>query len=201
MKIITISRQFSSGGRELAKRMADVLGFDFYDKEMINLLMEESGFTRETIEEWQEKKTSSFLYNLYMSTQERPLSDQIYLAKTKIVNQLADKGSCVIVGNCGDYILRDRDNVLSFFIYAPMEERVKRVREVYGENPDNNPNIVKKRDRQRSDYYNHFTMSRFGDYRNFDACLNTTIGLDLTTDIMEEMVRRVFGGTADESGK
>ena len=182
--VITISREYGSGGRLIGQALAERLGIDFYDKEMIHLLMEESGFTRETIEEWQEKKTSSFLYNLYMSTQERPLSDQIYLAKTKIVNQLADKGSCVIVGNCGDYILRDRDNVLSFFIYAPMEERVKRVREVYGENPDNNPNIVKKRDRQRSDYYNHFTMSRFGDYRNFDACLNTTIGLDLTTDIM-----------------
>ena len=199
--VITISREYGSGGRLIGQALAERLGIDFYDKEMIHLLMDESGFTRETIEEWQEKKTSSFLYNLYMSTQERPLSDQIYLAKTKIVNQLADKGSCVIVGNCGDYILRDRDNVLSFFIYATMEERVKRVREVYGENPDNNPNIVKKRDRQRSDYYNHFTMSRFGDYRNFDACLNTTIGLDLTTDIMEEMVRRVFGGTADESGK
>ena len=199
--VITISREYGSGGRLIGQALAERLGIDFYDKEMIHLLMEESGFTRETIEEWQEKKTSSFLYNLYMSTQERPLSDQIYLAKTKIVNQLADKGSCVIVGNCGDYILRDRDNVLSFFIYAPMEERVKRVREVYGENPDNNPNIVKKRDRQRSDYYNHFTMSRFGDYRNFDACLNTTIGLDLTTDIMEAMDRRVFGGTTDESGK
>lgn len=112
--VITISREYGSGGRLIGQALAERLGIDFYDKEIINMLMEESGFTRETVEEWQEKKTSSFLYNLYMSTQERPLSDQIYLAKTKIVNELADKGSCVIVGNCGDYILRDRDNVLSF---------------------------------------------------------------------------------------
>ncbi len=142
--VITISREYGSGGRLIGQALAERLGIDFYDKEIINMLMEESGFTRETVEEWQEKKTSSFLYNLYMSTQERPLSDQIYLAKTKIVNELADKGSCVIVGNCGDYILRDRDNVLSFFIYAPMEERLERVRSVYGENEDNNPNFVKK---------------------------------------------------------
>ena len=91
--VITISREYGSGGRLIGQALAERLGIDFYDKEMIHLLMEESGFTRETIEEWQEKKTSSFLYNLYMSTQERPLSDQIYLAKTKIVNQLAEKGS------------------------------------------------------------------------------------------------------------
>ena len=85
--VITISREYGSGGRLIGQALAKRLGIDFYDKEIINMLMEESGFTRETVEEWQEKKTSSFLYNLYMSTQERPLSDQIYLAKTKVVSQ------------------------------------------------------------------------------------------------------------------
>ncbi|NCC00098.1 MAG: cytidylate kinase-like family protein [Clostridia bacterium] len=198
--VITISREFGSGGRLIGKALAERMGIDFYDKEMIHMLMEESGFTRETIEEWQEKKTSSFLYNLYMSTQERPLSDQIYLAKTKIVSELAEKSSCVIVGNCGDYILRDRDDVLSFFVYAPLEERMERVLKVYGENKDNNPNYVKKRDKQRSDYYNHFTMNRFGDYHNFDACINTTGGLELATDVLESMIKGIFGGTEDESG-
>ena len=84
--VITISREYGSGGRLIGQALAERLGIDFYDKEIINMLMEESGFTRETVEEWQEKKTSSFLYNLYMSTQERPLSDQIYLAKTKRKN-------------------------------------------------------------------------------------------------------------------
>lgn len=74
------------------------------------------------------------------------------------------------------------------------------MRTVYGENEDNNPNFVKKRDKQRSDYYNHFTMNRFGDYHNFDACINTTGGLELTTDILENMIRGIFGGTEDESG-
>ena len=198
--VITISREYGSGGRLIGEELAKRLGIGFYDKEIINLLMEESGFTRETIEEWREKKTSSFLYNLYMSTQERPLSDQIYLAKTKVINDLADKGSCVIVGNCGDYILRDRDNVLSFFIYAPLDERLERVRTVYGENPENSQVFVKKVDKQRSDYYNHFTMNRFGDYKNFDACLNTTVGLDLVTDIIEKMAKDKFGGAEDESG-
>lgn len=78
---------------------------------------------------------------------------------------------------------------------------MERVRTVYGENPDNMPNYVKKRDRQRSDYYNHFTMNRFGDYHNFDACMNTSIGLDLTTDILENTIRGVFGGAEDAAGR
>ena len=106
----------------------------------------------------------------------------------------------MIVGNCGDFILRDRDNVLSFFIYAPMAGRLERVRNVYGENPDDSQVFIKKIDKQRSDYYNHFTMNRFGDYKNFDACFNTTVGLDLTVDLIEKMVRETFGGTEDESG-
>ena len=187
--VITISREYGSGGRLIGKQLAERLGIDFYDKEMVHMLMEESGFTRQTIEEWQEKKTSSFLYNLYMSTQERPLSDQIYLAKTKIVNELADKSSCVIVGNCSDYILRDRENVLNFFIYAPIEERIQRVRELYKDENADQPNYVKKRDKQRSDYYNHFTMNRFGDYHNFDACINTSCGLDVAADVLEKMIR------------
>ena len=80
-----------------------------------------------------------------------------------------------------------------------LEQRMERVRTVYGENPDNMPNYVKKRDKQRSDYYNHFTMNRFGDYRNFDACMNTSIGLELTTDILENTIRGVFGGAEDAS--
>ena len=198
--IITISREYGSGGRLVGQALARRLGIEFYDKEIIHMLMEESGFTRETIEEWREKKTSSFLYNLYMTTQEKPLSDQIYLAKTKIVNQLADESSCVIVGNCGDYILRDRENVLNFFIYAPIEERMERVRNVYAENGDNNPSYVKKKDKQRSDYYNHFTMNRFGDYHNFHACINTTGGLNMAADVLENMINGFFGGTEDESG-
>lgn len=198
--VITISREYGSGGRLIGEALAKRLGISFYDKEMIDLIMQESGFARETIEEWREKKTSSFLYNLYMSTQERPVSDQIYLAKTKIVNELADKESCVIVGNCSDYILKERDNVLSFFIYAPIEEREARAKNIYGENLKDDPNYVKKMDRQRSSYYNHFTMNRFGDYKNFDACINTTIGLDLATDILEKLIKDTFGGIENESG-
>ena len=156
--VITISREYGSGGRLIGEALAKKLGFKFYDKEMINLLMEESGFTRETIEEWQERRTSSFLYNLYMSTQEKPLSDQIYLAKTRVVSDLADKESCVIVGNCADYILRDRPGVFSAFIYAPMEARMKRVQEVYHENQEGNPKFIQKKDKKRKRTYGFFKI-------------------------------------------
>ena len=193
--VITISREYGSGGRLIGKALAAKLGFKFYDKEMIHLLMEESGFTKETIEEWQERRTSSFLYNLYMSTQEKPLSDQIYLAKTRVVSELAEKESCVIVGNCADYILRDRENVFSAFIYAPMEERMKRVQEVYHENKEGNPKYIKNMDKKRNDYYNYFTMHRWGDCHNYDICVDSSLGIEITADMLYDVITEIYGGT------
>ena len=188
--IITISREYGSGGRLVGKKLAERLGLDFYDKEIIGMLAEESGLNKETIEQWAEKEVSSFFYGINRARGTQPIPDRIFNAKTKILRELGEKGNCVIVGNCGDYILKDFEGIKKFFIYAPMAERKKRVEEVYGEDLKAYPNLIKRKDLERKDYYSHFTSYTFGDYKNYDACLNTALGIDNVVNIIEAILKQ-----------
>lgn len=187
--IITISREYGSGGRLVGKKLAERLGIDFYDKEIISMLAKESGLSEETIKNWAEKEVSGYFYGINAARGIIPIPDRIFSARRRVLNEIADKGGCVIVGSCGDFILRDRKNRKSFFIYAPKELREKRAVEEYGENISAFPNLIKRRDEERRDYYNHFTSYKFGDYKNYDACLNTAMGIDKVVDIIEFMVK------------
>lgn len=188
-KIITISREYGSGGREVGEKLAKRLGIEFYDKEIITLLAQESGLSEETIRNWAEKEVSGFFYGINAARGIIPIPDRIFSARRKVLNELADKGDCVIVGSCGDYILRERENIKSFFLYAPLEIRKKRAVEVYGDDLAAYPNMIKRKDEERKDYYNHFTSFKFGDYNNYDACINTAMGIDKVVDIIEFMVK------------
>ena len=188
--IITISREYGSGGREIGKKLADRLGIDFYDKEIITMLAKESGLSEETIHNWAEKEVSGFFYGINAARGIIPIPDRIFNARRKVLNDLADKGSCVIVGSCGDYILKDRENLKKFFIYAPKDLRAKRAKEVYGDDLAAYPNMIKRKDEERRDYYNHFTSYRFGDYKNYDACINSAIGIDKVVDLIEYYVKQ-----------
>ena len=187
--IITISREYGSGGREVGQKLAERLGIDFYDKEIITMLAKESGLSEETVKNWAEKEVSGFFYGINAARGIIPIPDRIFSARRKVLNDLADKGSCVIVGSCGDYILKDRDNLKKFFIYAPADFRQKRAKEVYGDDLAAYPNMIKRKDEERKDYYNHFTSYRFGDYKHYDACFNTEIGIDKVVDLIEFMVK------------
>ena len=177
-KIITISREYGSGGRQIGQELAKRLGIDFYDKEIITMLAQESGLDEQTIKNWAEKEVSGYFYGINAARGIIPIPDRIFGARRKVLNDIADKGSCVIVGSCGDYILKDRDNIKKFFIYAPKEARAKRALEVYGDDLAAFPNLIKRKDQERRDYYNHFTSYKFGDYRNYDACFNSEMGID-----------------------
>lgn len=187
--IITISREYGSGGREIGQKLAERLGIGFYDKEIITMLAKESGLSEETIRNWAEKDVSSFFYGINSARGIIPIPDRIFSARRKVLNDLADKGSCVIVGSCGDYILKDRENIRKFFIYAPNDVRAKRAKEVYGDDLAAFPNLIKRKDEERRDYYNHFTSYKFGDYRNYDACLNSAMGIDKAVDFIEYLVK------------
>ena len=187
--IITISREYGSGGREVGKKLAERLGIAFYDKEIVTMLAKESGLSEEIIKNWSEKEVSGFFYGINAARGIIPIPDRIFGARRTVLNEVADKGSCVIVGSCGDYILKDRDNIHKFFIYAPSELREKRATEVYGDDLAGFPQLLKRKDEERRDYYNHFTSYRFGDYKNYDACFNTAIGIDKVVDIMEMMAK------------
>ncbi|MDO5132686.1 MAG: cytidylate kinase-like family protein [Eubacteriales bacterium] len=187
--IITISREYGSGGREVGKKLAERLGIDFYDKEIITMMAKESGLSEETIRNWAEKEVSGFFYGINAARGIIPIPDRIFSARRTVLREIAEKGSCVIVGSCGDYILKDCDNIHKFFIYAPKELREQRVKEVYGEDTANHPNLIRRKDEERRDYYNHFTNYKFGDYKNYDACFNSAIGIDKVVDIIEQIVK------------
>ena len=134
--VITIGREYGSGGRIIGEKLAKRLGVNFYDKNMIDKIAEESGFTKEAVEALDGKKTSSFLYSLFMSTQPVTLSDTLFKAQTDIIRDLVSKESCVIVGRCADYVLSncsDCSDVINAFIYADMATKVKRSVEEYKE--------------------------------------------------------------------
>ena len=140
-KVITISRQFGSGGRTIGKEVAERLGIPYYDKELVDRVAKESGFSHEFIEEIGEyaSVTSSFLFNIAVSS--RPMgivdsmsiSDKLYVCQTNVIRDLADKGPCVIVGRCADFILKDRPDCLHIFIHSDMQHRAERIVRLYGQ--------------------------------------------------------------------
>jgi len=154
--VITIAREYGSGGRLIGEELAKSLGIPFYDKELILLAAKKSGFSEEYIRRTEQIKSASFLYSLYMTSQVLPMSDQIFLVQSKIIQELAEEGPCVIVGRCADYVLRNNPNCMNIFIHAPLEERMRRASEEYGETAANMEDFVRKQDKKRSSYYNYF---------------------------------------------
>ena len=182
--VITIGRQFGSGGRIVAQRVAESLRIPFYDKAVIDLAAKETGLSEEFIRQAEQKKTSSFLYNLYMSTQNLPVTDQVFIAESEVIRKVAAVGPCVIVGRCADYVLRDCKRLLRVFVHAPLDQRLRRVREEYGVQDKDLEDYVAKLDKKRASYYNFFTDRRWGDAHNYDLCINSSMGLDTAADII-----------------
>lgn len=155
--VITIGRQFGSGGRIVAQRIAEELHIPFYDKAVIDMAAKETGLSQEFIRQAEQKKTSSFLYNLYMSAHNLPVTDQVFIAESDVIRRVAAEGPCVIVGRCADYVLQRQEGVLNLFIHAPLEERIFRTREAYKVDTPDIRAYVLKQDKNRSAYYEHFT--------------------------------------------
>ena len=175
--IITIGREHGSGGRTIAQMVADKLQIPLYDRKLIQMIAEDSGFAASYVETSEMRRTSSFLYNLYFDSRNLPLDDQVFLAQANVITKLAEKGPCVIVGRCADYILRDKPSVLKVFVYAPMEERVRRVEEDYGEKASDYQRYLQKIDRHRSAYYDRFTGEEWGNPHNYHLLINSAIVL------------------------
>ena len=191
-KIITIGREFGSGGRTIAKLVAEKLGIPCYDREIIDEVSVESGFLKEEIERKDEylsatgKISSMFtLYNLYSNMTK---DDIIWHAQVKVINELAKKGPCVIVGRCADYILRERDDIVRVFIYADEKSRAERIVKIYGENNDSPENTIREKDKQRAEYYEHFTEMIWGDRKHYDICLDSgKLGIEKCAEIIANL--------------
>lgn len=189
-KIITIGREFGSGGAEIAKKLAKKLNIPCYDKDIIGKTAVETGLVEADVENREEflsparKIASHFtLYNLYSNMTK---DDKIYFAQQKIIRELAEKGPCVIVGRCADYILRDRNDVVNVFIYSDLDKRIERVKAL---GIDSNPEMfIKEKDEQREDYYSFFTEMDWGEPHHYDICLNSgKLGIDRCVEILSTL--------------
>lgn len=192
-KIITISRQYGSGGREIGAKLADKLGVPFYDNELIARAAKESGFAEAAFENAERKATSSLLYSLVMGMNaygnqdvgftHLSLDDQIYLAQSNVIRKIAEEGPCVIVGRCADHILREYKNVVHIFIWAELEYRKKRALEIYQLNSNKPEDEIIKIDKRRANYYNYHANEKWGKVDNYHLSINSnSIGIDNTVD-------------------
>ena len=186
-RIITIAREYGSGGRLIAQKVAQKVGLVYYDNEVIDLAAREMGMDVDAIRKVAEQKSSSFMYTMSSSAFSLPLNDQVFVMQSKIIRHLANQDSCIIVNGCADYILEDYDDVLSIFIHAPLESRIRRVKEDYQEVHDDYKKYVTKRDKGRSNYYNYYTTKKWGHLKNFDLTINSDLGIDEVATIIADL--------------
>ena len=194
-KIITIGRQFGSGGHEIGERLAKKLNIPLYDRNLVEKAVEKLNLNQEDVESVDE----SIFRNLAMSVQRLfgndntpytlaesgSLSDQLYKAQCRIIKELADQGPCVIVGRCADHVLRNRDDVLSVFICADVNDRIKRMMRVREMNEERAAHTVKTTDKNRRTYYEYYTEKKWGAPENYDIVLNVSrLGLDKVVEII-----------------
>lgn len=191
--IFTIGRQFGSGGRQVGRKLAERLGIPFYDSELLAISAKDSGLSEALFATADEKATSSLFYSLVMGNYpmasgaigiaEMPLNDQLFLIQSKTIKKVSDAGSCVIVGRCADYVLRDNPDVLSVFIHADIAERVKRAVEVYEVAPEKAEDTCLKADKKRANFYNYYSDRKWGMCKTYHLCLDSgLIGIDGCVD-------------------
>ena len=195
-KIITISREFGSGGRTIGRMIAEKLGIPFYDKELVEQIALESGFAPKYVEEQGEHSPSGSLFSYAFAPQGVPggltgLSSAVFLwiAQCSVILQLADKGPCVIVGRNADYILKDRPDALHVYVFADVPYRAERIVRRYGESEKSPEQRLAEKDKRRRVNYHHYTGRTWGQAQNYDICLDTGIlGIEQCADIVVGIV-------------
>jgi cytidylate kinase len=190
--IITLGREYCTGGRYIAQDVADALGIKFYDKELITMAAKDSGLSEEAVAASEKQHTHSLLYSLYTMGNDLPLGDQVFILQSRIIKQLAEEGSCVILGRCGDYVLRERTDVLRVFVYAPVEfrrEYAKTNPVVKGTTEKEIRDEIEKTDKRRAAYYNYYTQNRWGDAHNYDLAVNAALGKQACVEMILTAVK------------
>lgn len=205
--IITISRQYGSGGRQIAQLLSKELNIPYYDNELISMAAEKSGIKDEIFKDAELQAGNNFLYLLSRLGPETqvygmPFNEKIFNIQSQVIRDLAAKGPCVIVGRCADYVLNDYQNTVNVFTYAPFQTRVARAVTEYGLNRENAEKDVRKVDKARESYYNYHTGNKWGNAANYDLMINMNFltlesavklildYLDLRSD---EEVRKPYG--------
>lgn len=197
-KIITISREFGSGGRTIGREVANKLGIPFYDKELVEQVALESGFAPKFVEEHGEHSPGRSILSYAFAPQGVPgvmnglsTADFLWNIQCSVILQLAEKGPCVIVGRNADYILKDREDVLHVYIHADKEFRADRIVRLYGESEKSPEARLNEKDKRRRINYQHYTGRNWGVAQNYDVCFNSgVLGVEYIADIIVDMVQK-----------
>ena len=176
--VITVGRQYGSGGREIGTMLAKQLGIAYYDDMLLKEAAEESGLCEE------------LSFSMNHVTPKGSIEQQVYLATYDTIKKLADKGPCVLIGRCADYALKDRDDVINLFITAPLENRIKRVAARNGISENEAKDRIKKTDKSRASYYNYYSAKDWGDAKSYDLCIDSSLlGIDGTVELLKDLIR------------
>lgn len=196
--IVTIGRQFGSGGRTIGKKLAEQLGITYYDKELINLASKESGICGEFFEKADEKNTGSLLKALAMGfTMNNAIfqcndylsNESLFQIQSDVIRKVAAEGSCVLVGRCADYILREEKDCINIFVSASPEDRMRRAMEYNHTGEKEAIEMIYKADKSRASYYNYYTDKIWGAAESYDLCINSSrYGIDKTTDFIRAFI-------------
>ena len=196
--VITIARQYGSGGREIGEKVASLLGIPFYGKELIQLAAEKSGYHPDVLGKVDERAAGSLLYSLatgvggFSGGYDIPINDKLFIVQSDIIRELAAKEQCVIIGRCGDYALREFDNKISIFIYADLPSRIERICARQGVSASVAENMIVKEDKRRAGYYNFYTGQKWGAIDRYTASFNSgVLGVDKVAEIIADMVRYI----------
>lgn len=201
--IITIARQYGSGGREIGERVAEILGIKTYDKELIRMAAAGTDIHEQALEKADEKAASSLLYTLAMGSNSfagfhtasynLPINDKLFILQSDVIREIAERESAVIIGRCADYVLRKNENRLSVFIYADIDRRRERVLARHPELKASEViDVINKTDRRRSSYYNFYTGSKWGKYDNYHLALDSgRLGVETCAQIIADCVRKM----------
>ena len=197
--VITIARQYGSGGREIGEKVAELLGIKAYGKELIDLAAEKSGYHPDMLQKADERAAGSLLYSLAVGASvaggiaghyDIPINDKLFIVQNDIIKELASKEQCIIIGRCGDYALRNFENKISVFIHADYDWRKKRIAEKQGISEKEAENLIIKEDKYRANYYNFYTGHKWGASERYDATFNSSIlGVDEIARIIAAMAR------------
>ena len=197
--IITIGREYGSGGRQIGQEVAKYFGIKCYDKELLEHAANESGICKELFENHDDRPTNSFLYSLVMDTYsfgysssgftDMPMNHKVFLAQFDTIKKIADEGPCVIVGRCADYALESYPNVVSIFIRADMEDRIRRVATRLDLTDAKAKDLINKTDKKRASYYNYYTNKKWGEAASYELCLNSSeLGVQGTAKAIEQYI-------------
>ncbi len=201
--IITIARQFGSGGHEIGRRLAEHLGIPCYDKELLSHAAQESGLSEEVLAYFDEKPTSSLLYTLSTGTYSMgasglmnysmPVNQQVFQAQFDAIRSLSEKGACVIVGRCADYVLQKYPYLVRVFIHADLDSRVARVAEHDNISPQEAKTRVNRSDKKRANYYNFYSGKKWGNAGYYDLCINTSsVSYENAVELIAQLAEMKF---------